>query len=117
MEGYYRWRTVSTRPFILCADLLSIDFGWIDAICINQADLQEQNHQVGLMRHTYNRAALVIWWLGKEDEYTATAIQFIGGIIKEHVSAGVSLHASPDAIWILEQTDHERHESASLPLS
>lgn len=72
---------------------------WIDAICINQAELQERNHQVSIMRQIYNRAALVISWLGREDEYTATAFQFIGKIIKEHVSAGVSLHASPNAIW------------------
>lgn len=81
---------------------------WIDAICINQADLLERSHQVGLMRLIYNRAALVISWLGKEDEYTATAFQFIEKIIKEHVSADASLHASPDAIWDKQTMDAMR---------
>ena len=72
---------------------------WIDAICINQADPQERTHQVGLMRQIYNRAALVISWLGEEDEHTATAFRFISKTFKEHASADVSLQASPDAIW------------------
>ena len=72
---------------------------WIDAICINQADLRERSHQVGLMKQIYNRAALVISWLGKEDEHTATAYRFISKIFEEHASADVSLQASPDAIW------------------
>jgi hypothetical protein len=29
---------------------------WIDAICINQANVQERNHQVSLMRDVYTRA-------------------------------------------------------------
>ena len=78
---------------------------WIDAICINQADLQERSHQVSIMRQIYSSAALVISWLGKEDEHSATAFQFIEKIIKKHVSAGVSLHASPDAIWSKQTMD------------
>ena len=78
---------------------------WIDAICINQADLQERSHQVSIMKQIYSRATLVISWLGKEDEYSATAFQFIEKIVKKHVSAGVSLHASPDAIWSKQTMD------------
>ena len=78
---------------------------WIDAICINQADLQERSHQVGIMRQIYSRAELVISWLGKEDEHTATAFQFIEKIIQNHVSADVSMHASPDAIWSKQTMD------------
>ena len=83
---------------------------WIDAICINQADLRERSHQVGLMRLIYNRAAHVISWIGKEDEYTATAFQFISKITKEHISPDVSLHASPDVIW-----DKQTMEAMNLP--
>ena len=78
---------------------------WIDAICINQADLQERSHQVSIMRQIYSRAALVISWLGKEDEHSATAFHFIEKFIKKHVSAGISLHASPDAIWSKQTMD------------
>jgi hypothetical protein len=37
---------------------------WIDAICINQSDVLERNHQVHLMGSIYGRASHVIAWLG-----------------------------------------------------
>ncbi|KAH7400339.1 heterokaryon incompatibility protein-domain-containing protein [Cadophora sp. MPI-SDFR-AT-0126] len=37
---------------------------WIDAICINQADLEERNRQVELMAYIYARAKRVLVWLG-----------------------------------------------------
>jgi len=41
---------------------------WVDAICINQDDIQERNAQVLQMGDLYRRAASVIAWLGEEDE-------------------------------------------------
>lgn len=37
---------------------------WIDAICINQADIEERNHQVKLMAYIFARAEEVLVWLG-----------------------------------------------------
>jgi hypothetical protein len=37
---------------------------WIDAICINQADVEERNRQVQLMAYIFSRAKEVIVWLG-----------------------------------------------------
>ncbi|KAH9210536.1 heterokaryon incompatibility protein-domain-containing protein [Leptodontidium sp. 2 PMI_412] len=37
---------------------------WIDAICINQSDLEERNRQVELMAYIYARAKRVLVWLG-----------------------------------------------------
>ncbi|CAA9956733.1 HET domain containing protein [Pyrenophora teres f. maculata] len=37
---------------------------WIDAICIDQANIPERNHQVSLMRDVYTGAVSVIVWLG-----------------------------------------------------
>lgn len=37
---------------------------WIDAICINQNVLEEQNSQVSLMRDVYKNASCVVVWLG-----------------------------------------------------
>lgn len=42
------------RPFFL----------WVDAICINQADVVERNSQVKLMGDLYSNATRVIIWLG-----------------------------------------------------
>lgn len=39
---------------------------WIDAICINQDDLNERSHQVPLMGSIYKNASRVIVWLGEE---------------------------------------------------
>ncbi|ORY04568.1 heterokaryon incompatibility protein-domain-containing protein [Clohesyomyces aquaticus] len=37
---------------------------WIDAICINQGNIRERNHQVELMGDLYSKATLVAAWLG-----------------------------------------------------
>jgi hypothetical protein len=37
---------------------------WVDAICINQADIHERNSQVALMAFIFTRAAAVVAWLG-----------------------------------------------------
>jgi hypothetical protein len=40
---------------------------WADAICINQLDVLERNHQVQQMGAVYSKASLVIAWLGPEN--------------------------------------------------
>ena len=43
----------------------SIFFGlWADAICINQGDVLEKNHQVQYMKSIYSNAKRVVIWLG-----------------------------------------------------
>lgn len=37
---------------------------WIDALCINQSDLDERLHQVQMMAEIYKRAETVLVWLG-----------------------------------------------------
>lgn len=36
---------------------------WVDAICIDQSEIQEKNHQVSLMAFLYERATTVLVWL------------------------------------------------------
>ncbi|KAK4120457.1 hypothetical protein N657DRAFT_648950 [Parathielavia appendiculata] len=50
---------------------------WIDAICINQNDMEERALQVRIMDKVYSKAAYTIIWLGRSDEYTAAAVQTI----------------------------------------
>ena len=38
---------------------------WVDAICINQQDTTERNHEVRRMAHIFKYATRVIVWLGK----------------------------------------------------
>lgn len=56
LKEYRRTRT-SSNPCL-----------WIDALCINQSDAQERNHQVGQMRDIYMNAQSVIVWLGEADK-------------------------------------------------
>ncbi|KAF5597543.1 het-domain-containing protein [Fusarium pseudoanthophilum] len=50
---------------------------WIDAICIDQSNTLERNHQVGLMRQIYTSAAKVYVWLGQEEENSDVAMRFV----------------------------------------
>ncbi|KAB8298739.1 hypothetical protein EYC80_000914 [Monilinia laxa] len=43
---------------------------WIDAICINQDDILERNHQLKIIPYIYERAKLVVIWLRKEERLT-----------------------------------------------
>jgi len=45
---------------------------WIDAICIDQIDVLERNHQVALMGQIYSKAQAVLMWLGESAPATAT---------------------------------------------
>ena len=56
---------------------------WIDAICINQADPNERNHQVQMMSRIYTRAQQVCIWLGEADTDSEIAIKFIKDEMKE----------------------------------
>jgi Heterokaryon incompatibility protein (HET) len=56
---------------------LGLRYLWVDAICINQTDLAERSHQVGLMNAIYRSADRVIVWLGPEADDSDFAIQTI----------------------------------------
>ena len=67
---------VNDRPFLVTAtafnalralrDSTAVRKIWIDAICINQYDTTEKNHQVrDMMRLIYSQAAQVTVWLGQ----------------------------------------------------
>ncbi|KAJ4301129.1 hypothetical protein N0V90_003219 [Kalmusia sp. IMI 367209] len=42
---------------------------WVDAICINQRDVQERNEQVLLMKDIYRTCRNVLIWLGEPEGY------------------------------------------------
>ena len=50
---------------------------WIDAICINQADLDERTAQVNLMGDIYRQATASISWLGTSSEDSHLAVSTI----------------------------------------
>ena len=50
---------------------------WIDAVCIDQNDLQERSKQVSLMNQIYRRSQCTIVWYGEADGYTKPAVQVL----------------------------------------
>lgn len=50
---------------------------WVDAICINQDDVNERNHQVHIMENIYSQAAAVVVWLGSESQSSRAAMDLI----------------------------------------
>jgi hypothetical protein len=50
---------------------------WIDAICIDQTNKNERNHQLRLMGRVYSSATTVLVWLGVETEESDTTMDLI----------------------------------------
>ncbi|KAI1774487.1 heterokaryon incompatibility protein-domain-containing protein [Hypoxylon cercidicola] len=49
---------------------------WVDAICINQEDLKEKEHQVPLMGKIFREASNVVVWLGSDTPSPTIATAF-----------------------------------------
>ncbi|KAI9868856.1 MAG: hypothetical protein M1813_004707 [Trichoglossum hirsutum] len=70
---------------------------WVDAVCINQSDVEERNHQIQLMSQIYTGASVVISWLGPRDETLSIAFR----IIRLISSTRRSVNAGPnDFEWM-----------------
>jgi len=50
---------------------------WIDAVCINQADIYERNRQVQIMGDVYTNAHKVVVWLGESSEDSGIAMHIL----------------------------------------
>jgi hypothetical protein len=64
-------------PEILGGNVFQGTVLWVDALCIDQANLAERAQQVGMMRDIYWHAETVLIWLGKGDESTETGLKLI----------------------------------------
>ncbi|KAK1752662.1 heterokaryon incompatibility protein-domain-containing protein [Echria macrotheca] len=50
---------------------------WVDALCINQDDIQERNNQVRMMGDIYKRATEVLMWLGEANDDSHLAAELV----------------------------------------
>lgn len=60
---------------------------WVDALCINQQDVNEKNAQIPLMRQIYENGSQTLVWLGDREASSALAFQimnFLASYAKEH---------------------------------
>ncbi|KAH7305756.1 heterokaryon incompatibility protein-domain-containing protein, partial [Rhexocercosporidium sp. MPI-PUGE-AT-0058] len=53
---------------------------WIDALCINQNDIKERNHQVRLMSQIYSQAEEVLAWLGSKESAASLAVEVLASL-------------------------------------
>lgn len=63
----------------------SIRVFWVDALCINQYDLHERNHQVQMMGDIYQSATSVLVYLGQATEQTETDMQRLESFLQPHI--------------------------------
>lgn len=85
-EGGKYYRLPVTRDLTLALKYLRHPHAerilWIDALCINQANHEERNHQVQMMARIYSGAKQACIWLGEDTDDSTTAIRFINEIMK-----------------------------------
>ncbi|KAI2607924.1 HET-domain-containing protein [Hypoxylon sp. NC1633] len=84
---------------------------WIDAVCINQTNILERSHQVGLMHRIYSTASTCLVYLGEHRKNSRTAMKFIdwerkSGFMTKQLSVALSsLFKRPyfRRTWILQE--------------
>jgi hypothetical protein len=66
---------------------------WIDALSINQGDIEERSEQVKLMADIYQTAVGVFVWLGPEDHLTEVAMNLMNGLLRLGDVQRLNLHS------------------------
>lgn len=64
---------------------------WVDAICINQQDLEERSAQVQLMKKIYQQAEGVIAWIGPEYQLGLRCLKILATEISSLPTPSISL--------------------------
>lgn len=92
---------------------------WIDAICINQADLDERSQQVSFMKEVYGLARSVTVWLGEDDGTASSAISIIQKAAQHcwnevgfhyRLRGIISAEAPNSALKLQRDLPHPRHQ-------
>jgi hypothetical protein len=73
------FNAISTLRSSACDRLI-----WADAICINQADIHEKNHQVSMMGEIYEGAKNVAVYLGQPTEHTEEGMLSLRSLMDMH---------------------------------
>jgi hypothetical protein len=85
---------------------------WIDAICINQQDLEERSRQVRWMTKIYSSAQRVIIWVGTKSGESDLALDCISKIV-----ARVRIDPHTTQLYSITAETHWTDHNAPLPLS
>ena len=75
---------------------------WVDAVCVDQANVQERSQQIVLMRRIYSESKRVLVWLGLESPSARSAFGFITRTVDYVKEKGPpSTEAMIDEIWAM----------------
>jgi hypothetical protein len=85
---------------------------WIDAICINQQDLEERGRQVRLIGKIFSRARRVILWVGPKSEDSDLAMDCISMI-----ASRVKVRWQTTQLYPITNESHWADHDVPLPLS
>jgi hypothetical protein len=86
---------------------------WVDAICINQENLEEKGNQIQSMARIYGQANRVIVWLGEAENDSNQALETIRSVagggytnVSNNQKAVLALFQRPwfERIWVRKQT-------------
>jgi hypothetical protein len=84
---------------------------WVDVICIDQNNTKERSEQILRMRSIYEKAVLVIAWLGLAADGSDAAIDVLDVVGREAIAAGILKIRSADFHNCL-KPGADRHEVA-----
>jgi Heterokaryon incompatibility protein (HET) len=89
---------------------------WVDAICINQNNLQEQGQQIQYMAEIYSKATRVIVWLGEAAADSDEALEEIRvAADNESSKASISESIKASTLALLQRPWFERIWVSMLP--
>jgi hypothetical protein len=74
---------------------------WVDAMCINQDNREEKEHQIRIMAKIYSQANLVIVWLGEAAEFSDQVLEQIlaaGRDMSTHLSSNNAIQEQTMAL-------------------
>lgn len=79
------------KALLVLCERLTEAYLWVDALCINQADISERNAQVAMMADIYSSANSVISWLG-EEALDLVAYQYFENEVAPAMLTRISTH-------------------------
>jgi hypothetical protein len=88
---------------------------WIDALCINQQNLQEKSEQVAMMKQVYSKAVSVLIWLGAAQKSTPAAIASIEKIYEQCLEVTDGLEHLHHHLYGTDGSPGFKYSDAPLP--
>ena len=88
---------------------------WIDAVCIDQDNVQEKSQQVTMMKEVYSKAVSVLVWLGPAQRSTPDAIISIEKLYKQCLGAIGGLEHLNAHLYGTDGSPGFKYSNAALP--